>query len=159
MFDECQRNMRKANISAIHFFGRLSDMPYLQFQELYEESGVFGFWKGVIPALIMVSHYCSPFLLLIGFTMAIFHNFICYQVSNPAIQFMLYETLLKKLKKRRASNLKGADGLTALEVSFCGLKLWTYCKDDLRACLSGTYIIFFYFWLALLCATCPFCMI
>jgi adenine nucleotide transporter 17 len=31
---------------------------------------------------------------------------------------MLYETLLKKLKKRRASNLKGADGLTALEVSF-----------------------------------------
>jgi len=63
------------------------------FQELYKEAGVLGFWKGVIPALIMV--------------------------SNPAMQFMLYETLLKKLKKRRASNLKGADGLTALEVSFC----------------------------------------
>jgi hypothetical protein len=81
---------------------------------------------------------------------------------------MLYETLLKKLKKRRASNLKGADGLTALEVSFCfsssrnflnwflrtetntsfhcdylpywGLKPWTYCRDVLRDCLSGTYI-------------------
>lgn len=31
---------------------------------------------------------------------------------------MLYETLLKKLKKRRASNFKGAQGLTALEVSY-----------------------------------------
>nr|CAB3501319.1 unnamed protein product [Digitaria exilis] len=62
--------------------------------ELYKEAGVFGFWKGVIPALIMV--------------------------SNPAIQFMLYETLLKKLKKRRASNLKGADGLSALEIFLLG---------------------------------------
>ncbi|WVZ56363.1 hypothetical protein U9M48_006909 [Paspalum notatum var. saurae] len=41
-------------------------------------------------------------------------------VSNPAIQFMLYETLLKKLKNRRASNLKGADGLTALEIFLLG---------------------------------------
>jgi len=64
------------------------------FQELHKEAGVLGFWKGVIPALIMV--------------------------SNPAIQFMLYETLLKKLKKRRASNLKGADGLTALEIFLLG---------------------------------------
>jgi len=64
------------------------------FQELYKEAGVLGFWKGVIPALIMV--------------------------SNPAMQFMLYETLLKKLKKRRASNLKGADGLTALEIFLLG---------------------------------------
>ncbi|ONL96317.1 Peroxisomal nicotinamide adenine dinucleotide carrier [Zea mays] len=66
----------------------------INFQELYKESGVLGFWKGVIPALIMV--------------------------SNPAIQFMLYETLLKKLKKRRASNFKGADGLTALEIFLLG---------------------------------------
>uniref|UniRef100_A0A0A9D1X3 Peroxisomal membrane carrier protein n=1 Tax=Arundo donax TaxID=35708 RepID=A0A0A9D1X3_ARUDO len=63
-------------------------------QELYKEAGVLGFWKGVIPALIMV--------------------------SNPAIQFMLYETLLKKLKKRRASNFKGANGLTALEIFLLG---------------------------------------
>ncbi|GJN08357.1 hypothetical protein PR202_ga26268 [Eleusine coracana subsp. coracana] len=63
-------------------------------QELYDEDGVLGFWKGVIPSLIMV--------------------------SNPAIQFMLYETLLKKLKKRRASNLKGADGLSALEIFLLG---------------------------------------
>jgi hypothetical protein len=31
---------------------------------------------------------------------------------------MLYEALLKKLKNRRATNLKGAQGLTAIEVSF-----------------------------------------
>ncbi|KQK22432.1 peroxisomal nicotinamide adenine dinucleotide carrier [Brachypodium distachyon] len=63
-------------------------------QDLYKEAGVLGFWKGVVPALIMV--------------------------SNPAIQFMLYESLLKKLKKRRASNLKGADGLTAIEIFLLG---------------------------------------
>uniref|UniRef100_A0A0D9VS97 Peroxisomal membrane protein n=1 Tax=Leersia perrieri TaxID=77586 RepID=A0A0D9VS97_9ORYZ len=66
----------------------------MQIQDLYKEAGFLGFWKGVVPALIMV--------------------------SNPAIQFMLYETLLKKLKKRRASNLKGAEGLTALEIFLLG---------------------------------------
>ncbi|XP_020252398.1 peroxisomal nicotinamide adenine dinucleotide carrier [Asparagus officinalis] len=63
-------------------------------QELYDEAGIWGFWKGVIPTLIMV--------------------------SNPSIQFMLYETLLKKLKKRRSSNAKGADGFTAFEIFLLG---------------------------------------
>lgn len=63
-------------------------------QELFNEAGIWGFWKGLIPTLIMV--------------------------SNPSIQFMLYETLLKKLKKRRASNSKGADGFTALEIFLLG---------------------------------------
>lgn len=39
------------------------------------------------------------------------------QVSNPSIQFMLYETLLKKLKKRRLSSSKGSN-VSALEVIF-----------------------------------------
>lgn len=63
-------------------------------QELYDEAGLWGFWKGVVPTLIMV--------------------------SNPSIQFMLYETLLKKMKKKRASNGKGTDGLTALEIFILG---------------------------------------
>ncbi|KAA8534107.1 hypothetical protein F0562_031700 [Nyssa sinensis] len=63
-------------------------------QEVYGEAGVWGFWKGVFPTLIMV--------------------------SNPSIQFMLYETLLKKLKKRRASSKKGNDGITALEIFLLG---------------------------------------
>ncbi|THF98405.1 hypothetical protein TEA_025693 [Camellia sinensis var. sinensis] len=58
-------------------------------QEVYGEAGVSGFWKGVLPTLIMV--------------------------SNPSIQFMLYETLLKKLKQRRALNNKDNNGITALE--------------------------------------------
>lgn len=62
-------------------------------QEVYDEAGIFGFWKGVFPTLIMV--------------------------SNPSIQFMLYETMLKKLKERRASNKKG-NGVTALEIFFLG---------------------------------------
>ncbi|GAU39529.1 hypothetical protein TSUD_222990 [Trifolium subterraneum] len=58
-------------------------------QEVYDEAGVLGFWKGVLPALVMV--------------------------INPSIQLMLYETLLAKLKKRRASN-----SITALEKSLLG---------------------------------------
>ncbi|KAK4493302.1 hypothetical protein RD792_017815 [Penstemon davidsonii] len=63
-------------------------------QELYDEGGVLGFWKGVFPTLIMV--------------------------SNPSIQFMLYETFLKKLKKRRASSSKGSNDVTALEIFLLG---------------------------------------
>uniref|UniRef100_A0A5B7ABV6 Putative peroxisomal nicotinamide adenine dinucleotide carrier isoform X1 n=1 Tax=Davidia involucrata TaxID=16924 RepID=A0A5B7ABV6_DAVIN len=63
-------------------------------QEIYDEAGVWGFWKGVFPTLFMV--------------------------SNPSIQFMLYETLLNKLKKRRVSNKKGNNGITALEIFLLG---------------------------------------
>lgn len=61
-------------------------------QEVYDEAGVTGFWKGVIPTLIMV--------------------------SNPSMQFMLYETMLTKLKKKRES--KGSNSVTALEVFLLG---------------------------------------
>ncbi|XP_010095059.2 peroxisomal nicotinamide adenine dinucleotide carrier isoform X1 [Morus notabilis] len=63
-------------------------------QEVYDEAGVSGFWKGLLPTLIMV--------------------------SNPSIQFMLYETMLKKLKKRRASSKQGSNGITALEIFLLG---------------------------------------
>ncbi|BBN19526.1 solute carrier family 25 (peroxisomal adenine nucleotide transporter), member 17 [Marchantia polymorpha subsp. ruderalis] len=59
-------------------------------RELYEEAGVVGFWKGVLPTLIMV--------------------------SNPAIQFMLYETLLKWLTKKRPLKKNGLKHTTATEV-------------------------------------------
>ncbi|WJX64124.1 hypothetical protein P8452_48943 [Trifolium repens] len=58
-------------------------------QEVYDEAGVLGFWKGVLPTLVMV--------------------------SNPSIQFMLYETLLAKLKKGRAGN-----SVTAIEIFLLG---------------------------------------
>ncbi|OAY46210.1 peroxisomal nicotinamide adenine dinucleotide carrier isoform X2 [Manihot esculenta] len=63
-------------------------------QEVYGEAGVWGFWKGVLPTLIMV--------------------------SNPSIQFMLYETMLKKLKKQRSLNKKGSNGVTAWEIFLLG---------------------------------------
>lgn len=63
-------------------------------QEVYGEAGVWGFWNGVFPTLFMV--------------------------SNPSIQFMLYETLLKKIRKRRASSNKGANDVTALEIFLLG---------------------------------------
>ncbi|XP_059666378.1 peroxisomal nicotinamide adenine dinucleotide carrier-like [Cornus florida] len=63
-------------------------------REVYDEAGVVGFWKGVLPTLIMV--------------------------SNPSIQFMLYETLLKKLKERRALSKKSNNGVTALEIFLLG---------------------------------------
>ncbi|KAJ0259496.1 Peroxisomal nicotinamide adenine dinucleotide carrier [Hirschfeldia incana] len=69
--------------------------PYGTFntiRDVYDESGVIGFWKGVIPTLIMV--------------------------SNPSMQFMLYETMLTKLKKKRA--LKGSNNVTAWETFLLG---------------------------------------
>ncbi|KAD5962087.1 hypothetical protein E3N88_13560 [Mikania micrantha] len=62
-------------------------------QEVFDEAGIWGFWKGVFPTLIMV--------------------------SNPSIQFMLYETLLKKLKQHRASR-NSNKGVTALEIFLLG---------------------------------------
>lgn len=63
-------------------------------QELFDEAGIRGFWKGVGPTLLMV--------------------------SNPSIQFMIYETLLKKLKARRALIGKANSGVTALETFLLG---------------------------------------
>ncbi|KAH7430161.1 hypothetical protein KP509_09G086400 [Ceratopteris richardii] len=63
-------------------------------QDLYDEAGIRGFWKGVLPTLIMV--------------------------SNPAIQFMLYEGMLKQIKKKRALNKTGSTNITALEYFLLG---------------------------------------
>nr|KJB67548.1 hypothetical protein B456_010G199000 [Gossypium raimondii] len=66
----------------------------MQIQEVYDEAGFWGFWKGVFPTLIMV--------------------------SNPAMQFMLYETMLKKLKKQRSLSKPDNNGVTALEIFLLG---------------------------------------
>lgn len=62
--------------------------------EVYSEAGIFGFWKGVIPALIMV--------------------------CNPSIQFMIYESSLKHLRAKRAAKQQGDKSITALEVFLVG---------------------------------------
>lgn len=84
----------------------------LQIQEIYGEAGIWGFWKGVLPTLIMVCWKWISFMpegvLLIACSLT--------QVSNPSIQFMLYEAMLAKLRKRRAWSKKGSNGVTALEV-------------------------------------------
>ncbi|XP_047958445.1 peroxisomal nicotinamide adenine dinucleotide carrier-like isoform X4 [Salvia hispanica] len=62
----------------------------LAIQEVYGERGVLGFWRGALPTLIMV--------------------------TKPSIQFMLYEPLLKELKKRkRLSSDKHNRDATSLE--------------------------------------------
>lgn len=63
-------------------------------KDLYKEAGVLGFWKGVLPTLIMV--------------------------SNPSIQFMIYETLLKKLTEKRPRNERGLKHVSATEVFILG---------------------------------------
>ncbi|XP_047958429.1 peroxisomal nicotinamide adenine dinucleotide carrier-like isoform X2 [Salvia hispanica] len=63
----------------------------LAIQEVYGERGVLGFWRGALPTLIMV--------------------------TKPSIQFMLYEPLLKELKKRkRLSSDKHNRDATSLEI-------------------------------------------
>ncbi|AQK95243.1 Peroxisomal nicotinamide adenine dinucleotide carrier-like [Zea mays] len=63
-------------------------------QEVYHESGVRGFWKGLIPTLIMV--------------------------CNPSIQFMIYETLAKRLQSKRSGKQLPKRHLTAMEVFLLG---------------------------------------
>ncbi|GAQ84382.1 peroxisomal membrane protein [Klebsormidium nitens] len=62
--------------------------------EMYKEAGLLGFWKGVLPALIMV--------------------------SNPAIQFMIYEALLERLTAKRRLNKAGFKNISASEVFMLG---------------------------------------
>ncbi|KAJ1427648.1 Mitochondrial substrate/solute carrier [Sesbania bispinosa] len=62
--------------------------------EVYNEAGIVGFWKGVIPALIMV--------------------------CNPSIQFMIYESSLKHLRARRSAKKQGNTSISALEVFLVG---------------------------------------
>lgn len=71
--------------------------PYgtiLAMQEVHHEAGIRGFWKGIIPTLIMV--------------------------CNPSIQFMIYETSLKRLQAKRTANRHGVKPVTALEVFLLG---------------------------------------
>lgn len=72
-------------------------LPYgttLAMKEVYREAGIQGFWKGIIPTLIMV--------------------------CNPSIQFMIYETSLKHLRAKRTANKQGVKTVTALEVFLLG---------------------------------------
>jgi hypothetical protein len=50
----------------------LVDLVRLQIQDLYKEAGVLGFWKGVIPALIMVSLFSH--LCLLNGLRRVFHD-------------------------------------------------------------------------------------
>lgn len=62
--------------------------------ELFEEAGILGFWKGVLPTLIMV--------------------------SNPAIQFTIYETLMDRLTKNRPQSRGGVKSASAWEIFLIG---------------------------------------
>ncbi|KAI8549096.1 hypothetical protein RHMOL_Rhmol07G0324000 [Rhododendron molle] len=66
----------------------------MQAREVYNEAGIIGFWKGIIPTLIMV--------------------------CNPSIQFMIYESSLKHLRAKRASSKKVTSNVSALEVFLLG---------------------------------------
>ncbi|KAL9665509.1 hypothetical protein QQ045_020929 [Rhodiola kirilowii] len=71
--------------------------PYgtlLAAKEVYDEAGLRGFWKGIIPTLIMV--------------------------CNPSIQFMIYESSLKHLRAKRAAKKVGSQNVTAMEVFLLG---------------------------------------
>lgn len=84
-----EANLAELDSSKPHPYGTL-----LAAREVYNESGVTGFWKGVIPSLIMV--------------------------SNPSIQFMIIESLSKQLRTKRAAKKKGVQNITALEVFVIG---------------------------------------
>lgn len=61
----------------------------MQTAEVYKEVGIRGFWKGIVPTLIMV--------------------------CNPSIQFMIYESSIKSLRQKQEANKHGKKEITALE--------------------------------------------
>lgn len=61
--------------------------------ELHREAGILGFWKGVFPTLVMV--------------------------SNPAIQFAIYESLMAKITAKRPLG-SGVKSATATEIFALG---------------------------------------
>jgi len=63
-------------------------------KDLYNEAGLLGMWKGVLPTLIMV--------------------------SNPSIQFMIYESLLKRLTAKCTANEQGLKHVSAIQVFLLG---------------------------------------
>lgn len=71
-----------------------ADGAVTMIRDLYNEAGLAGFWKGVLPTLIMV--------------------------SNPAIQFMLYESLVKWLTRKRTKTKYGLKPMAAVEVFTLG---------------------------------------
>lgn len=102
---------------------------FIQILEVYNEAGVRGFWNGVIPTLIMVR---DDWLLNLSRVITD-PSTICLKVSNPSMQFMLYETMLKKLKKQRALSKKGDNVITALEVCFCFFSSGTLLLSILKS--------------------------
>jgi len=94
-------------------------------RDIYAESGVMGFWRGVVPTLVMV--------------------------TNPTVQYMLYEWLKARLAERKASQRKHAGSRareTASEIfvmsaiAKLGATLATYpmqlVKSRLQAADQGT---------------------
>ncbi|KAM3339197.1 peroxisomal nicotinamide adenine dinucleotide carrier [Capsicum galapagoense] len=98
LLKEASQNALKASLEAkLAELDSSKPLPYgtmLAAREVYDESGVTGFWKGVIPSLIMV--------------------------SNPSIQFMIIESLSKQLRTKRAAKKKDVQNITALEIFVIG---------------------------------------
>ncbi|KAF3331212.1 peroxisomal nicotinamide adenine dinucleotide carrier-like protein [Carex littledalei] len=103
--DSAIREMSTANLSESEMKAKLAELasqkpcPYGTFlaaREVYNEAGIRGFWKGIIPTLVMV--------------------------CNPSIQFMIYETSVKQLQAKRSSIRKQPNDkkLSALEVFLLG---------------------------------------
>ncbi|RWR78345.1 peroxisomal nicotinamide adenine dinucleotide carrier-like protein isoform X1 [Cinnamomum micranthum f. kanehirae] len=84
-----QDKLVELNSTKAHPYGTLHAA-----QEVYCEAGIQGFWKGIIPTLIMV--------------------------CNPSIQFMIYESSLKYLRAKRTANKSGFKNVTALEIFLLG---------------------------------------
>ena len=78
--------------------------------KLYEESGVLGFWKGVLPSLIMV--------------------------SNPSIQYMFFETLYNirsNPKQGKAKTLSAFEVFQTSALAKLGMKKLSFLFQELVA--------------------------
>ncbi|KAH6766545.1 Mitochondrial substrate carrier family protein [Perilla frutescens var. hirtella] len=89
--------LRSSLSSQLAELDSIKPRPYGAFQaacEVYNESGIAGFWKGIVPTLIMV--------------------------CNPSIQFMIYESLLKHMRSKRSAKKQDSTNIKALEIFLVG---------------------------------------
>jgi hypothetical protein len=117
-----------------------------QIWEVYRESGIRGYWKGLVPTLIMVSYLflkCHTQSLFVTYGGPQLLKCVKFQVCNPSIQFMIYETLAKRLQSKRSGKQLPKRNLTAMEVQtfrwypVIFLSLW----NDGRACLCESVTV------------------
>ena len=82
--------------------------------------------KRVCKSLVKVSTRFILCYLILAYTIMVYCKYVLPQVCNPAVQFMLYEGMLKKLTEKRVVTSRGVKHVSASEVFMPIIKFFHY---------------------------------